>query len=135
MSKVATILNLVGLTAGTVGAAVMLSFEIRERNARSKKTQELARLKNAIAAREDVFRDVVRLTTVANRALNPVRDRYSVEEATKHVREQIDELRKALDKLEDINQEVLDNLLPLTHPMAYALLMLGFFCQALALAL
>ncbi len=134
MSVAATILNFIGLTLSTGAAALLLTVDIRERARRSRNTIARAKLKNMMAAREQILKDVIRLTVQTNRSLDPERDRYSIDEATKPVRLQIEELQNSLSTLEDINQLVLDDMVPPTHLFAYVLLVLGFISQIVALA-
>jgi len=128
-------LSLLGLSVSTLGAAILLSAEIRERSKQEKRTKELANLKNEIKTWEITLKDCVRLITSANRGLHPTIDKYPLDEGTVPIQQNIKELQNKIDSIEDINTKVLDDLLQLSHPVAFGLLMIGFLLQAAGLLL
>lgn len=126
-------LSMWGLILSSLGAILLIVFDIRERSKRSRRNMERANVVNELNAWKRNLRSVSDLLEKVNRQFHPTTDVESVSARTADIRLQIARLQTEIDSMDDINKKVLEELLPLTHPFAMALIAIGFALQALGL--
>ncbi|MCA9472934.1 MAG: hypothetical protein MRJ96_05890 [Nitrospirales bacterium] len=124
-------LTLLGLSLSTGGALLLLTFDIRERTRKSLRTQKLADITNELKSWQRNLTDAIKSVARTNERLGY--EAYSEEKETGSIRKKLDSLQEEREKLDDLNFQVLEDIPPLTHPIAYVLLVMGFLFQMLAL--
>lgn len=125
------VFEILGLVSSSIGALSILYCEIVERFKRAKRTQELAKLINGIAYLEQSLAFSNKQLKQANESLGY--EAYDPDERRISINEKIAPLKSQKNDLTDINAKVLEEMLPLIHPIAFGLLAFGFCLQLVGL--
>jgi hypothetical protein len=120
--------NVVGLSFSSVGALWLLIADIAERGRRTAKQQKLADMASGLEALKRTQGEVIASLRQTNQILGrPPDDR--VDALTADLKTNIDNAERELSSARNSQQAVLDDILPLSHLGALALLLAGFLFQ------
>lgn len=125
--------SLFGLIISSLGALILLAYEISERRRRFDTAFRKAKLVNRLKSYEGIRDKAIERTKKRNRELYGNENYTGPTKGTEVWESEIAKMKEELNRLDDVNTNALESILPHIHPIAFGLLLFGFWFQLIAL--